>query len=175
MAGSGVALWCVPSCVGGALKFPDDEEAGHEEGHDEYREGRTAGPVEILSGEAVVDHGAREEVARAAEEVGDHESAGRLDEDEGGAGRDAWADEGQDDVEEGLARRSTEVRGGFEKPAIEFLERIHERPDHERQKVMNHADEAGGGSVEPLAGGWGDAEGTGEFSEDAVAAEEAHP
>ena len=67
MAGSGVALWCVPSCVGGALEFPDDEEAGHEESHDEYREGRTAGPVEILSGEAVVDHGAREEVARAAE------------------------------------------------------------------------------------------------------------
>ena len=132
--------------VGGVLFSAEDKKANEKEEHKENAECGSEGLV-ACSGKLVLDNFANRRVGTATHECGDgvHGDGGNKYEES--ASGDAGSGERDDDARECAERACPEVVGGFDQGVIEFFNAGVDRENHEREIVVDEAEDDSEGGV----------------------------
>ena len=118
----------------------DEGRGADEEEHDE-REGCTVVPHRIV--DVLLDGGTEELDVVHRQQFGDSEGGDGWHEYHQNATRYARHGEGQDDLEELLPRRCSQVFGCFDIAAVHLLQGVVDRVNHEWDEVVDHTEQEG--------------------------------
>ena len=132
--------------VGGVLFSAEDEKANEKEEHKENAEGGSEGLV-ACAGKLVLDDFADCRVGTAAHECGDSVHGDGGNKYEESASGDAGSGERDNDARERAERACPEVVSGFDEGVIEFFNTGVDGENHEREIVVDEAEDDGEGGV----------------------------
>ena len=132
--------------VGGVLFSAEDKKANEKEEHKENAEGGSEGLV-ACAGKLVLDDFADCRVGTAAHECGDSVHGDGGNKYEESASGDAGSGKRDNDARERAERACPEVVGGFDEGVIEFFNAGVNGENHEREIVVDEAEDDGEGGV----------------------------
>ena len=138
--------------MGGGLFSTEDKKGDQEEEHEKDAEGGSEGLV-ACAGELILDDLADGRVGATAHKGGDSVHGDGGNKYEESASGDAGSGERDNDARERAERACPEVVGGFDEGVIEFFNAGVDGENHEREIVVDEAEDDGEGGVHHGQGG----------------------